>query len=140
LHQYHCVEINYHIRNETDEASKSLQSHMNRRPWLFDLDVTIYGRTTHCSFVHNGKKVKLMPNQHKPPTSKKKVDKGKGKRVTLTPEKKVDKGKGKMMMNLISHDQLEKSLNEGSTCYALVVREAERRSSCKSQHTLDQYL
>jgi len=28
-------------------------------------------------------------------------------------------------MNLISYDQIEKSLNEGSTCYALVAREAE---------------
>ena len=27
-------------------------------------------------------------------------------------------------MNLISHDQIEKSLHEGSTCYTLVTREA----------------
>ena len=40
--------------------------------------------------------------------------------------KKGDKGKGKMEMNLISHDQIEKSLHEGSTCYALVAREADR--------------
>ena len=40
----------------------------------------------------------------------------------LTPEKKGDKGKGKMVMNLISHDQIEKNLHEGSTCYALVER------------------
>jgi len=26
------------------------------RPWLFDLDVIIYGRTNQCSFVHNDKK------------------------------------------------------------------------------------
>jgi len=30
-----------------------------------------------------------------------------------------------MIMNLISHDQIERSLKEGSTCYALVAREAE---------------
>ena len=29
-----------------------------------------------------------------------------------------------MVMNLISHDQIKTSLNEGSTCYALVAREA----------------
>ena len=28
-------------------------------------------------------------------------------------------------MSLISHDQIEKSLNEGFTCYALLPREAE---------------
>ena len=31
-----------------------------------------------------------------------------------------------MKMNLITHDQIEKSLQEGSTCYALVAREADR--------------
>jgi len=30
-----------------------------------------------------------------------------------------------MVMNLISHNQIERILNESSTCYALVVREAE---------------
>ena len=42
------------------------------RLWLFDLDVTIYEHTNQCSFVHNSKKVKLMPNQPKPPTREKK--------------------------------------------------------------------
>jgi len=59
------------------------------RPWLFDLDVTIYGCTNQCSFVHNGKRVKIMPNQQKQP--EKKVDKGKDKVDVLTPEKKGDK-------------------------------------------------
>ena len=45
--------------------------------------------------------------------------------VTVNPEKKVDKGKAKMVINSISHDQVEKSLNEGSTYYAFVAREAE---------------
>jgi len=37
-------------------------------------------------------------------------------------------------MNLISHDQIEKSLHEGSTCYALVAREADRNSE---EHILE---
>ena len=45
----------------------------------------------------------------------------------LTPGKKSDKDKGKMIINLISHDQIEKSLHEGSNCYALVAREADRK-------------
>jgi len=72
-----------------------------------------------------------MPNQPKPPTYEKKVDKSKRKVVTLTPKKKIDKSKGKLVMNLTSHDQVEKSLNEGSTFYALVAREAEQET--KSQ-------
>ena len=71
--------------------------------------MTIYGRINHCSFVHNDNRVKLISNQRKPPT----------------PEKKVDNGNEKMVMNLISFDQLEHSLNEGLTCYALVGRETE---------------
>jgi len=95
---------------------------------LFDLDVTICGRTNHYSFVHNGKKVKLIPNQPKPLTPEKKVDKGKGKVDALAHEKKSDKGKHKMVMNLISHDQIERSLNEGLTCYAPVAREVEPKT------------
>jgi len=97
------------------------------RPWLFDLDVTIYGRTNQCSFVHNSKKVKIMSNQSKPLTREKKVDKGKDKVDVLTLGKKSDNGKGKMVMNLISHNQIETSLHKGSTCYALVAREADRK-------------
>jgi len=96
------------------------------RPWLFDLDVTIYGRTNQCSFVHNRKRVKIMPNQPKSPTREKGVDKGKDKLDVLNPGKRGNKGKVKLEMNLISHDQIEKSLQEGATCYALVAREANR--------------
>ena len=32
-----------------------------------------------------------------------------------------------MVMNLISRDQIEKSLHEVTTCYALVAREADRK-------------
>ncbi|KAG6725272.1 hypothetical protein I3842_02G025100 [Carya illinoinensis] len=34
------------------------------RPWLFDLDVTIHGCSNSCSFVYNGKKIRL---NHLPP-------------------------------------------------------------------------
>jgi len=60
---------------------------------VFDLDVIIYERTNHCSFIHNGKKVKLMLNQPKPPTLEKNVDKSKKKVDALAHEKKGDKGK-----------------------------------------------
>ena len=34
------------------------------RSWLYDLDVTIYGCSNFCSFIHDGKKVKLVPIRH----------------------------------------------------------------------------
>ena len=68
-----------------------------------------------------------MPNQPKPPTREKGINKGKDKVDVLTPGKNSDKGKGNMIMNLISCDQVEKSLHEGSTCYVLVTRETNRK-------------
>ena len=31
------------------------------RPWLFDKNVTIYGRSNMCQFEHEGKQIKLLP-------------------------------------------------------------------------------
>jgi len=31
------------------------------RSWLFDKDVTIYDRSNMCQFLHEGKKIKLLP-------------------------------------------------------------------------------
>jgi len=63
------------------------------RPWLFDLDVTIYGRTNQCSFVCNRKRVKIMPNQLKLLTREKGVDNGKDKVDVLNPGKRVLRAK-----------------------------------------------
>ena len=35
------------------------------RPWLYDKDVTIYGRSNVCQFEHEGKKIKLLPREPK---------------------------------------------------------------------------
>jgi len=31
------------------------------RPWLYDNDLTIHGRSNMCRFEHEGKKIKLTP-------------------------------------------------------------------------------
>ena len=66
-----------------------------------------------------------MPNQLKPPTPEKKVD---GKVVALAPEKKSDKGKDKMAINLINHNQIERSLNKGLMCYWARDRDADLKT------------
>ena len=33
------------------------------RPWLYDVNATIQGRTNICLFEHNGKKIQLNPSQ-----------------------------------------------------------------------------
>ena len=40
------------------------------RPWLFDADVTIYGRSNTCVFLHEGKRYRIQPTEPKnQPTS-----------------------------------------------------------------------
>ena len=33
------------------------------RPWLFDLNVTLYGKSNSCSFLHKGRKIRINPIQ-----------------------------------------------------------------------------
>ena len=40
------------------------------RSWLYDKDVTIYGRSNMCQFEHEGKKIKLLPREPKDESSK----------------------------------------------------------------------
>ncbi|XP_072962671.1 uncharacterized protein [Typha angustifolia] len=44
------------------------------RPWLFDNDVYIYGRSNICMFEHEGKKIKILPSQPRGGTMEKKSD------------------------------------------------------------------
>ena len=44
------------------------------RPWLYDLDVTIYGRLNFCLFVYDEKNVKLAPVRHVPPLDTRRPD------------------------------------------------------------------
>ncbi|XP_028551249.1 uncharacterized protein LOC114579787 [Dendrobium catenatum] len=77
------------------------------RPWLFDNDVHIYGRTNTYVFEYNGKKIKLIPSQPK-------SDKGELK----TAPPKTNKG-----LHLVTAKELDIEFNQGSPMYALVARE-----------------
>ena len=35
------------------------------RPWLFDADVTIYGKSNTCVFLHEGKRYRIQPTKPK---------------------------------------------------------------------------
>jgi len=62
------------------------------RPWLYDLDVTIYRRLNVCSFVHDGKKVKLAPVRHVSPPDTKQPDASSSKKaLNLISSKSLDK-------------------------------------------------
>ena len=76
------------------------------RPWLYDLDVTFHGRSNSCSFVFEGKKIKLTPLQPKP--------------IEVNQKRKVMASKG---LNIISHKAFEKVANQKSVVLVLVSRE-----------------
>ncbi|XP_020692274.1 uncharacterized protein LOC110106663 [Dendrobium catenatum] len=77
------------------------------RPWLFDNDVHIYGRTNTYVFEHNGKKIKLIPSQPKRHKTE----------VKPTPAKQS------IRLHLLTAKEVEDEINQGTTMYALVARE-----------------
>ncbi|XP_022869036.1 uncharacterized protein LOC111388534 [Olea europaea var. sylvestris] len=85
------------------------------RPWLFDLDVTIYGRSNSCSFVFNGKKIHLNPLPPKPAGP-------------LEMKKSVER-KG---LHIISPTEFERTLVGDSVMFALVVVEVPSYSTIES--------
>uniref|UniRef100_A0A2N9IMT1 Reverse transcriptase zinc-binding domain-containing protein n=1 Tax=Fagus sylvatica TaxID=28930 RepID=A0A2N9IMT1_FAGSY len=78
------------------------------RPWLYDLDVTIYGRTNSCSFTFKGKKIKLNPLQPR----------------HITEGKKHEESKGKGL-HIISPKVTERLVTKRATMFSLMAREIE---------------
>ena len=78
------------------------------RPWLYDRDVTIYGRSNSCLFVHEGKKIKLAPLRPTQPTPA---------------TKQTEASSSKKALTLISPKLIDKKLAKGSTVIALVASE-----------------
>uniref|UniRef100_A0A2N9H1I9 Reverse transcriptase n=1 Tax=Fagus sylvatica TaxID=28930 RepID=A0A2N9H1I9_FAGSY len=76
------------------------------RPWLYDLDVTLHGRSNSCSFVFEGKKIKLTPLQPKP--------------IEVNKKREVMAPKG---LNIISHKAFERVANQESVVLVLVAKE-----------------
>ena len=62
------------------------------RPWLFDHDATLYGRTNSCSFIHLGKRYVISPTPPKDIVKKGSSHLKKTKaRVNLITAKKIEK-------------------------------------------------
>ena len=77
------------------------------RPLLYDLDVTLYGRSNSCSFMYNGQRIKL--------------NLVKTKFVSASKAREEPK---KQSINLISPKELERDVNQDSIIFGLVVKEA----------------
>jgi len=78
------------------------------RSWLYDRDVTIYGRPNSCSFVHEGKKIKLAPLRPTQP---------------IPETKQTETYSSKKTLTLISIKFIDREIAKGSTIIALIVRE-----------------
>ena len=76
------------------------------RPWLYDLDVTLHGRSNSCSFMFEGKKIVLNTLKPKPIDMSKKIE--------------APKAKG---LNIISSKAFERVAIQESIVFILVARE-----------------
>jgi len=61
------------------------------RPWLFDNDVHIYGRSNMCLFEHEGKKAKLLPSQPRNNVTEKKLVAAKQTTISLVNAKDINR-------------------------------------------------
>ena len=85
------------------------------RPWLYDLDVTLHGRSNSCSFMFEGKKLELNPLKPKP--------------IDMSKKTKAPKAKG---LNIISPKAFESVAIQESIVFVLVAREL-HGETCEEQ-------
>ena len=76
------------------------------RPWLYDLDVTLHGRSNSCSFMIEGKKIVLNPL--------------KPKLIDMSKNTEAPKEKG---LNIISLKEFERVAVQESIVFVLLSRE-----------------
>ena len=74
-------------------------------PWLYELDVTLYGRSNSCTFVYKGQKIMINPIEPKPKTPFKK-------------SKVPDKPKS---LHLVDAKTMERDVQKKSIIFVLVV-------------------
>ena len=78
------------------------------RPWLYDHDATLVGKSNSCSFTHLGNKIMIYPTPPKDPI----------KRGSSSLKEK------KPGLNLISDKELEQEIKGGSAIWMLIARKA----------------
>jgi len=98
--------FNYHDKIWCDVIPMDVGHVILGRPWLYDLDVTIFGRSNSCSFTFQGKKIQLIGL---PPRSKDNSQKN----------NKVKEGG----LNIISPREFDKEICEESVVFVVVAKE-----------------
>ena len=74
------------------------------RPWLIDMDITLWGKSNTCTFNHEGQQIKLISNQPK----------------SQQGEKKSLETRKKKKFNLINPNEIEKEVINGTHIIVLV--------------------
>nr|XP_023920438.1 uncharacterized protein LOC112031968 [Quercus suber] len=81
------------------------------RPWLYDLDVALHGRSNSCSFMFEGKKIVLNPLKPRP--------------IDMSKKTESPKVKG---LNILSPKAFERIAIQESIVFVLVARELHRET------------
>ncbi|XP_038989081.1 uncharacterized protein LOC120112937 [Phoenix dactylifera] len=99
----------YHEEIWCDVLPMDVGSIILGRPWLFDQNATLFGRTNTCSFMHKGKKITLYPSPPKKPKDSNPIK-----------PKEEEQPKG---LHLINAKELERDIKESPSVWVLAVKE-----------------
>ena len=91
-----------------DVISMDVGSIILGRPWLYDLDVTLYGRSNSCTFVYKGHKIRINPIEPKP-------------KIIVKPPKIPNKLKS---LHLVNAKTMELEMQKKSIIFALVATDS----------------
>ena len=89
-----------------DVISMDVGSIILGRPWLYDLDATLYGRSNSCVFIYKGHKIMINPMESKPKASFKKNN---------VPNKPKS-------LHLVDAKTMERDVKKKSIIFALVAK------------------
>ena len=105
----------YHDQVWCDIIPMELGSILLGRPWLYDVNATIQGRTNICLFEHNGKKIQLNPS---PPRVHLKKNIPIPQEQPNNPPLKAEIVKS---IHLINKREMEQELAQESHAYAVIL-------------------
>ena len=93
------------------------------RPWLFDLNITLMGKSNNCTFTHNRQTIKLIPNQPKTGIAENSVAPQRQKGLNLISSKEskreiVHCNRPKHLINLSPRTQQHTRVSESATSFA----------------------
>ena len=121
------------------------------RPWMYDVDLTSYGHSNQCCFIHKGKRIQLYPTPPKPVrdirVSLSTETPMKDPHIlcydTLVPQPTIAPSSSfnptittrpATSLNLITFSEFKRDIIEGASVWIVVVNMVSKETSKRSSH------